>query len=271
MKTKITICIPVYNREKTIEQTLKSVINAKLTNYEILISDNSSTDKTKEICLKIQKKYPHLIKYFENKKNLGFAENYKNCINKAEGEYLFFIGGDDILLPNGINNLILTLDRSPQADIVCSDIYTFSNNPSIIEKKFIFFNGKKRVFQKGSNVLINWLFNSAIGSIGGYLIRSSEAKKYIKFIPSDSLVPQVHLSAYMAIHNNIIHYPIFTFAQRLTESPTQLANKQYLSLHIVKEIFKLFFIFLQSFIIRSSSLFFYNEHRISFMPQNKIQ
>jgi len=239
MSKDITICLPVYNEEKTVELAIKSVLDTKLINYELLISDNASIDQTEKICRKMQEKFPDFINYYHNAKNLGFAENYKKCIEKAQGKYLFFIGGDDILLPKKINTLISALDQHPKIAIVCSDIYTFNNNPSHIEKKFIFFDNKKRVFQKGSDSLVNWLFDSATGSIGGYLMKLSEAKKYYQFIPSHSYVPQVHLTAYVAVYNGIIHCPVFSFAQRLTESPNQMANKQYLSLHIVKEILRL--------------------------------
>ena len=235
----LSLCLPVYNGEKTIQPAIQSIVDAKLINFEILISDNASNDQTKKICLRMQKKFPNLINYSQNAKNIGFAENYKKCIEKAQGKYLFFIGADDILLPKRINTLISILNHHPEIDIACSDIYTFDNDPNRIEKQFVFFGNKKKVFKKGSDALINWLFNSAVGSIGGYLVRVSEAKKYSKFIPSTSYVPQVHLTSYMAIHSSIFHCPIFSFAQRLTESPSQMANKQYLSLHIVKEILHL--------------------------------
>lgn len=236
MSKDVTICLPVYNVEKTIEAAIKSILKAKIINYEILISDNASTDQTEKICLKMQKKFPDLISYYQNSKNIGFAENYKKCIEKAQGKYLFFIGGDDILLPKNIYTLISALDQHSEIAIACSDIYTFNNNPNNIAKKFIFFDNKKRLFQKGSDSLVNLLFDSALGSIGGYLMRLSEAKKYYQLIPSNSYVPQVHLGAYIAVYNGIVHYPVFSFAQRLTESPAQMANKQYLSLHMVKEI-----------------------------------
>lgn len=235
----LSLCIPVYNGEKTLELAIKSVLNAKLLNYEILISDNASTDKTKDICQKLQKKFPSLINYHKNSKNIGFAENFKKCVKKAQGKYLFFIGSDDVLLPKKINTFISILDKNPTIDIVCSDIYTFDKNPKRMEKQFVFFNKKRRFFKKGCDALVNWLFNSATGSIGGYLVRTSEAKKYCQFIPSSSYVPQVHLTSYMVIHNNVFHYPVFSFAQRLTESPKQMANKQYMSLHITKEILRL--------------------------------
>lgn len=235
----ITICVPVYNEERTIESAIQSVRNAKLKNYEILISDNASTDRTKKICLKLKNKYPRLISYFQNSKNIGFAENYKICIKKARGKYIFFIGADDFLIPKNINNLIIELEKQPKVNIACSDIYTFNHDPQQKEKLFIFFSGKKKLFEKGDNALSNWLFHSATGSIGGYLMRSAEAKKYCQYIPPNSYVPQIHLTAYMSIYSNVVHLPLFSFAQRLTESSKQMANKQYLSLRIIKEILSL--------------------------------
>ncbi len=235
----LTICLPVFNGEKTVDLAINSILNAKLTNYEIAISDNASTDQTQNICLKYQKKFPDLIYYYRNTTNTGFAENYKKCIEKAQGKYLFFIGDDDYLLPKALNTLKSLLDKSPLTSVVCSDIYSFTKNPKIITKKLVYFNNQKKYFQKGSDSLSNWLFNSVLGSIGGYLIRTNDAKKYYQLIPSNSYVPQNHLVAYTAVYKDIMHYPIFSFAQRLTENPSQMANKQYKSLDIVKEILQL--------------------------------
>ena len=60
---KISIGLPVYNEEKNIENVLKNIINQKYKNKEIIISDNSSDDNTKIICIRYSSKY-NFIKYF---------------------------------------------------------------------------------------------------------------------------------------------------------------------------------------------------------------
>ena len=95
----VSYCILSYNQEKYIKFCLESVLSQSYGNLEIIISDDFSTDDTWSIIQNTLNEYKgnHIIKIFRNEKNLGLAVHYSKVIYEiASGEYIIFLGGDDI-------------------------------------------------------------------------------------------------------------------------------------------------------------------------------
>lgn len=101
---KITVAIPVYNREDCIGGCIESVLNQRVSPFEILIVDDGSTDRTKEIILQYQSTNDK-ISFFAAPKNGG--ENYarNRCVEYAKGEFIFWLDSDDELVPDAIENI----------------------------------------------------------------------------------------------------------------------------------------------------------------------
>ena len=91
----ITTIIPSYNCQKTISSSVRSVQYQNCTNIEIIIVDDFSTDKSREIIRNIQLKDKRLV-MIENKKNMGTL--YSRCIGAllSKGEYIFCLDNDDL-------------------------------------------------------------------------------------------------------------------------------------------------------------------------------
>ena len=93
---KASVYVLTYNQEKYVAQTIDSIICQKTSFlYEIIIADDHSTDLTREICLKYQKKYPQKIKLLLHEKNHGLIENYKSVLKHCCGVYIAGCAGDD--------------------------------------------------------------------------------------------------------------------------------------------------------------------------------
>ncbi|OQB44502.1 MAG: putative glycosyltransferase EpsH [Parcubacteria group bacterium ADurb.Bin159] len=101
---KISIIIPVYNREKTLKECLNSVLNQTYQDYEVILVDNNSTDKTKEIIQEFQKKDKRVKYLFEVKKGAA-AARYKGEIN-AKGEIILMTDSDCIVPYNWVEEMI---------------------------------------------------------------------------------------------------------------------------------------------------------------------
>ena len=113
MKPKLTIAIPTYNRADKLRISLIRAIEcSEKYNIEILVSDNASTDNTKDVVMDIQRMYP-AVKYFRNKENLGFDGNFLNCFEKANGEYIWLLSDDDVIMPNAIESILEGCNYSP--------------------------------------------------------------------------------------------------------------------------------------------------------------
>ena len=92
-KTKFSIIIPAYNVEKYIKETIQSVLNQTYDNYEIIVINDGSTDKTEEVIKSIKDKRIKLV----NQNNKGVSAARNNGIKHATGDYIIFIDSDDYI------------------------------------------------------------------------------------------------------------------------------------------------------------------------------
>ncbi len=94
-KPFFSIAIPTYNRGSDLLLAVYCILDQSFFDLEIIISDNCSTDNTREIISKLRDKRIH---YYRNEKNISFARNVKEVISHAKGEYVFLHGDDDLLI-----------------------------------------------------------------------------------------------------------------------------------------------------------------------------
>ena len=124
---KVSIIVPLYNSEKYIASTIKSIKNQDSQDWELLLIDDGSTDNTKAIC-KTFVENDTRIKYYKQPKNLGASEARNTGIQKALGEYLAFVDSDDVIEPNFVSKLVKTAEKH-NADVVWCNYYeVFPNN-----------------------------------------------------------------------------------------------------------------------------------------------
>lgn len=83
---QVSIGMPVYNGEQFLKDALDSILAQTFDNFELIISDNTSTDNTQEICKAYSAKDQRIC-YYRNEKNLGAAWNFNRVFELARGEY----------------------------------------------------------------------------------------------------------------------------------------------------------------------------------------
>lgn len=111
MKSLVSIITPNYNCEKFIEETIKSVINQTYQNWELLIVDDCSTDRSIEI-IKGYTLKDSRIKFHVSKQNQGPAKCRNKGIKVAAGKYMTFIDSDDLWLPEFLETSIKFIQNS---------------------------------------------------------------------------------------------------------------------------------------------------------------
>lgn len=107
-KILLSIAVPTYNRASSLENFLNIVLpqaRELKERVEICISDNNSTDNTREVVVKFREKYPDLIKYNKNEKNLGVDKNILLVIEMCEGDFIWTFGDDDSIEKNGLGEV----------------------------------------------------------------------------------------------------------------------------------------------------------------------
>lgn len=146
----ISVCIATYNGEKYIKEQLDSILPQLNTHDEVIISDDSSTDRTLEI---IKSYNDSRIKIFPNNKFHSPIFNFENALKHTKGDYIFLADQDDVWMPNKINQMIEVLN---DFSLVVSNCYVVDQNCHIIRKSFF---SKK----PSSCILNNLIRNSYLG------------------------------------------------------------------------------------------------------------
>lgn len=116
-KPRVSIGLPVYNGEKYLEEALDSILAQTYTDFELIIADNASTDRTQEICLKYAQK-DQRIRYHRNDQNLGGAPNHNLVFQLAQGEYFKWAAYDDKIAPVFLSKCVVVLDKNPDV-VLC--------------------------------------------------------------------------------------------------------------------------------------------------------
>ncbi len=107
----VSVGIPVYNDEKFIKKAIESVLNQTFTNFELIISDNASTDSTSNICEEFVKK-DNRIKYIKQDQNINLLPNYNFVLEKAESKYFVWLEADDFWYPQFLERNIKILESN---------------------------------------------------------------------------------------------------------------------------------------------------------------
>lgn len=104
---KVSVLMPSYNHEKYVESAIQSVLDQSFRDFELIIVDDGSNDRTAELIMKF--KDPR-IKVFLFKKNKGAAIAMAKCLEEAKGEYFATLGSDDLFLPEKLEKQVKHLD-----------------------------------------------------------------------------------------------------------------------------------------------------------------
>ena len=109
---RLSIGLPVYNGERYLRQALDAILTQSFSDFELIISDNASTDQTAEICQEYALKDAR-IRYVRQSENLGAADNFNYVFTQARGEYFKWAAHDDLLEPDFLEACIAVLDSDP--------------------------------------------------------------------------------------------------------------------------------------------------------------
>lgn len=113
----VTVGMPVFNAENYLAETLDSVIAQTYQDFEIVISDNGSTDGTERICHEYEAKDSR-IQYHRSEVNLGVSRNFKRLVGFSSGKYFMFLAHDDKLAPLFLEECVAVLEAQPDV-VLC--------------------------------------------------------------------------------------------------------------------------------------------------------
>lgn len=127
---KLSVAMITYNHEKFIEQALDSVLMQKVDfEYEIIIGDDISTDRTREILLRYQQQHPDTIRLLLYETKMGPGGNLYNVLHNCSGEYVALLEGDDYWsAPQKLQTQVDYLDAHPRCVLCSHPVEIYSEN-----------------------------------------------------------------------------------------------------------------------------------------------
>ncbi len=129
---RVSIGLAVYNGEKYLEQAIDSILAQTFTDFELIISDNASTDRTPEICKQYAEKDAR-IRYHQNAMNIGGANNENQTFRMSRGNYFRWAAHDDMLAPELLQKCVEVLDRDPSVVLCHTSIVEIDDHGNTIK------------------------------------------------------------------------------------------------------------------------------------------
>ena len=126
-KDLVSIVLAVHNGEKYLASQIESILNQTYDNFELIISDDLSSDCSLEIAKKFGEK-DNRIKIIENSQNLGIISNFFSALKKTRGRYICFSDQDDIWLLDKIQKLVDCLESDVNVSLAYSDLEIYNDS-----------------------------------------------------------------------------------------------------------------------------------------------
>ncbi|MEH1866973.1 MAG: glycosyltransferase family 2 protein [Nostoc sp.] len=138
MNPKVSVIIPAYNTEAYIGKAIQSALEQTLSDIEVIIVDDGSSDKTVEVAKSF---IDQRLKVIVNQQNLGVSAARNRAIKAAEGEWVAVLDSDDWYAPERLEKLLLLAEKT-NADIIADDLYLIHDGATSPWSTFIQENGK---------------------------------------------------------------------------------------------------------------------------------
>ena len=125
---KVSVIMAVYNCEKTIKESIDSILSQTYTDWEFIICDDCSSDSTYGIVREYETRYPGKIILIQNNQNSKLPYSLNHCLKFVHGEYVARMDGDDISTPDRLEKQVAFLDDHPELAVCGTDMMRFDEN-----------------------------------------------------------------------------------------------------------------------------------------------
>jgi glycosyltransferase involved in cell wall biosynthesis len=171
---RVSLGLPVYNGEKFLPRAIRSLLDQDYADFELVISDNASTDGTQRICEEFARQDKR-IRYSRNERNIGLAPNHNRVFSLSQGTYFKWVAHDDEYAPRMLGRLVEVLDSAPTSVTTVYSACEYINERG--EKLGLFTDGVDKKDPRPHRRLAHLLLNINIYNCTFGLIRSSALRK----------------------------------------------------------------------------------------------
>lgn len=178
---KIDVLMATYNGEKFLREQIESILKQSYSNIRLIISDDCSTDNTREILKEYEQKDDR-IKVFFQEKNLGYVKNFEFLLKQVENNYYMLSDQDDVWLPKKIEHAYKTIKENNSC-MAFSDLIVVDENLNTLEESFLKYHKLHKKVQKFNDFRRFYLYNCVTGCT---VIGKKEIIEEIVPIPLDT-------------------------------------------------------------------------------------
>lgn len=129
---QVSIGLPVFNGENYLKEAIQSILVQSFVDFELIIADNASTDRTQEIAVAFARRDKR-IRYYRNAINVGAAPNFNHTVALARGKYFKWAAHDDLLMPTFLEQCVAVLDRDPTVVLCHTQVKEISATGELIK------------------------------------------------------------------------------------------------------------------------------------------
>lgn len=130
---QVSLGLPVYNGENFITEAIESILAQTFTDFELIITDNVSTDRTRQICESYAALDPR-ISYFRNEENVGAASNFIRAFELSSGKYFKWVAHDDVIAPEFLERCVAILDQYSSVVLCFTNVIIINEEGEQIDK-----------------------------------------------------------------------------------------------------------------------------------------
>jgi len=192
----ISICIPAYNRAGVLPALLDSILNQDFDDFDIVIAEDSSPERP-AIAAKVteyQQRFGAKVQYHENPQTLGYDGNLRRLVDFATGDYVLFMGNDDLLAPGALRAVAAAVRERQDVGVVLRSYSSFVSDPEQPVQVFRYF-GEDRVFPPGPDTVVTFFRRCVF--ISGMVFKRSSAAAYATERFDGTLLYQQHLAGHI--------------------------------------------------------------------------
>lgn len=217
-RPKFSVCIPAYNRARHLAPLLDSILGQDYADYEIVLCEDRSPerDAIAAIAEEYNQKCPGRLRVFLNEQNLGYDGNLRNLIDRATGEYCFFMGNDDLMCGGALRTAADVIDRHENVGVVLRSYAWFDHTPDRVSAEVRYF-GEERSFPPGRQAI--GVFFRRSGVISGYIVHRDSAREIATSRFDGSLYYQMYLTANVLVTRCAVFTPALLVQCRNSEPP----------------------------------------------------
>jgi glycosyltransferase involved in cell wall biosynthesis len=217
----VNIGLPVYNGERYLTEALNSLLAQTYAEFELIICDNASTDRTEEIC-RTYAAMDTRIRYIRNETNIGAARNYMHAFERSSAKYFRWATCDDLSGPEFLTRCVEILDREPTVALVYPKTKLMNENAEILSE---YEDGLHLQSSKAGERFVRLLQNLRLCNAIYGLMRTEVVKRIAplgSYISSD-----LCFLGELSLHGKFWEIPEFLFYRRI--HPDAYSNQKDVS------------------------------------------